>query len=79
MGGLWSGIARRGMRLRCCAGVAWVTVAGDARDHILEAGQGVVLRSGGRLVVQALGNQDLIVVVGGDHADREDGHAWIGR
>lgn len=35
-------------------GVAWVTQEGDRRDHILRAGQQVVLARHGRVVVQAI-------------------------
>ncbi len=44
----------RGMRIRARHGLLWVTEEGNARDHILGAGETLTVGHGGRTVVQAL-------------------------
>jgi len=46
------------------AGTAWVTQAGDHRDHVLRAGRSLSLHPGARVVVQVLGNEALAVECG---------------
>lgn len=41
--------------LRVIGGTAWVTQAGDHRDHVVRAGRALTVRAGARVVVQALG------------------------
>lgn len=43
----------RGTRLRCDEGEAWVTQAGDDRDHLLSVGLCLPLKRTGRVVIQA--------------------------
>lgn len=45
--------------LRVASGTAWVTQAGDHRDHVVRAGRALTVRAGGRVVVQALGGGEL--------------------
>jgi len=47
-------VKRNGLRVRCRSGRLWVTQAGDSRDHLLGAGQEVLLLRGGRVVIHAL-------------------------
>lgn len=44
----------RGVRLRCLEGVCWVTREGDARDHVLRAGEAYSVDGPGRVVVWAI-------------------------
>lgn len=39
--------------LRCISGTLWVTQEGDARDHVLNAGEEFVIETPGVVVVQA--------------------------
>ncbi len=43
-----------GTRICCQAGLCWVTLEGDSRDHILRAGSSFEIRSSGRVLVTAL-------------------------
>ena len=45
---------RTGVRIRCRSGRLWVTQAGDPRDHLLGAGQELLLTRRGRVVITAL-------------------------
>ncbi|BDG10559.1 DUF2917 domain-containing protein [Anaeromyxobacter paludicola] len=49
-----------GARVRCESGELLVTQAGDPRDHVLQAGQEVRLRSRGLVVAWALADSVLI-------------------
>lgn len=40
--------------LRIASGTAWVTQAGDHRDHVVRAGRTLTVRGGARVVVQVL-------------------------
>lgn len=42
-------------------GVAWVTQEGDRRDHILRAGQAVAPARHGRVVVQAIHRDGVVI------------------
>ena len=42
-----------GVRMTCLSGTLWVTFNDDPQDYLLTAGQHVVRRSQGRLVVEA--------------------------
>ncbi len=44
----------RGMRIRARQGLLWVTEEGNARDHIVGAGETLTVGHAGRTVVQAL-------------------------
>jgi hypothetical protein len=44
----------QGMRIRARAGTVWVTEEGEARDHVVDAGDTLVVARPGRTVVQAL-------------------------
>lgn len=45
----------RGAAIEVLAGTAWITQAGDLRDHVLPAGASLAPRRGGLVVAQALG------------------------
>lgn len=44
-----------GARLTATRGTLWVTQDGDGADHILQAGESLVVRQAGRTLVMALG------------------------
>ena len=46
-------VEREGVRMTCLSGALWVTCQDDLQDYQLTEGQHFVLRSPGRLVVQA--------------------------
>lgn len=43
-----------GRQLRCLSGLVWVTIGGDARDHVLWPGQELEIESWELVVLQAL-------------------------
>ena len=43
-----------GTRIEARSGTVWVTEEGDRDDHIVAPGQTLVVRNGGRTLVQAL-------------------------
>ncbi|QKS29476.1 MAG: hypothetical protein FAZ92_00632 [Accumulibacter sp.] len=45
----------RGVRVTCTAGVAWLTVAGEAGDILLTAGESHRVRSNGLALLEAIG------------------------
>lgn len=51
-----------GRVIQCLSGIAWVTQENDARDHILGAGEELLIQSPGLVVVQALRSARLIVL-----------------
>lgn len=54
-GALWSHrVHSRGLTLTCHEGWVWLTREGDAQDHVLAAGDTVLLDQPGLVVVQAL-------------------------
>lgn len=42
--------------VRCLSGTAWITMAGDPRDYVLQPGEQILLRGQGLAAMQALGN-----------------------
>ncbi len=48
-------LAARGVRITCTAGIAWLTVAGEAGDILLAAGESHRVRSNGLALVEAIG------------------------
>lgn len=50
----------RGVTIRCLNGIAWLTVAGEADDCFLTAGQEHRLGSDGLALVEAIGSQATI-------------------
>lgn len=44
---------QRGLQLRVLSGSAWVTQAGDPRDHFLQSGQSLELQPGSLAVISA--------------------------
>lgn len=61
-GGTWSAVPpQRGLCLRSDSGLLWVTIAGDARDHLLHSGERLCLPAGRKAVVQALSDSVLRV------------------
>lgn len=47
----------KGAVVRCLAGTAWLTVVGDAKDCILEPGQGRRLENNGLALIESMGKQ----------------------
>ncbi len=45
-----------GRRISARTGILWVTEEGSRKDHIVNAGDAIILRRSGRAVVQALRN-----------------------
>jgi len=45
---------RRGAEIRCSRGALWVTQPGDPTDHILRAGEGMIVSRPGSILVEAL-------------------------
>ena len=43
-----------GTRIQACRGTVWVTEDGDLDDHIVAAGESLVVTRGGRTLVQAM-------------------------
>lgn len=61
-GAMWSAVpGRGGLCLRSAAGLLWVTVAGDAQDYMLSAGEQLCLPAGRKAVAQALADSILHV------------------
>lgn len=48
-------VQARATRIRCTAGVLWLTVTGDPADIVLHAGQSYLVRSDGRVVIESQG------------------------
>lgn len=48
-------LSARGARITCTAGIAWLTVAGEAGDILLAAGESHLVRSNGLALVEAIG------------------------
>ena len=65
---------RAGLRVRCGAGHLWVTQQGDARDHLLGAGDSFTSRLSGEIVVTALAASRVSLLPGGrfvaEHSNR---------
>ncbi|WP_242393848.1 DUF2917 domain-containing protein [Anaeromyxobacter oryzisoli] len=47
-------VRRGGAAVECLAGLVWVTFEGDPADHVLAAGDALVVGRKGRLAMQAL-------------------------
>jgi len=47
-------VPRQGVRITCLSGTLWVTCSGHPKDYLLTAGQYFLLRSRGRLTVDAM-------------------------
>lgn len=54
VGAAASARGRRGVRVRCLAGMVWTTRSGDPRDHVLRAGDTLDAGAGVRIAVQAV-------------------------
>jgi hypothetical protein len=73
-----AGTLPAGTRFDGVAGHAWLTVAGDPVDHLLQPGGSHVLRRSGRVVVEALGAVEF-VVRSVAHASRRSDSDWSRR
>jgi hypothetical protein len=51
--------AKKGSTIDCVDGSLWVTLEGDPEDHILNAGQALMLKSRGKVVVGAFKDASL--------------------
>jgi hypothetical protein len=45
---------RHAIVIQCCAGILWLTIAGDAEDYFLRAGESVTCRKDRTVVIEAL-------------------------
>jgi hypothetical protein len=45
---------QRATAIQCHAGMLWLTIAGDAEDYFLCAGESIVCQKGGAVVVEAV-------------------------
>jgi hypothetical protein len=48
-------LSARGVRIRCTSGVVWLTIAGEAGDIFLAAGDSYLVRSRGLALLEAIG------------------------
>lgn len=55
-------VCRSTVQVRCVAGTAWITTAGDTRDVVLGLGQIHVARHGDRLFINGMPQCRLLVV-----------------
>ena len=62
----------RGKRIVSRLGVVWVTEEGDVKDHIIGPGDSLVLRRGGRALVQALEAASISIADGPANEERAD-------
>ena len=53
--------AGRGLRITCCAGAVWLTVAGELDDVFLLAGQSHDVHGRGLVLLEGLGNARVTV------------------
>jgi hypothetical protein len=61
-GSIWSAVpGRAGLCLEGGAGLLWVTVAGDAQDHLLRPGERLRLPAGRKAVAEALSDSIMCV------------------
>jgi hypothetical protein len=60
----------RGTRIASTMGIVWVTEEGDVKDHIVGPGDAIVLRRGGRALVQALQAASISIGDGPANDDR---------
>lgn len=51
-----------GTRLRAVSGVLWVTIDRDLQDHVLQAGDSLVIESSQAVLVTALGRRSTLAV-----------------
>lgn len=51
----------RGWGIRCTAGIAWITVAGEAADIFLAAGESYRIPGAGTVLVEAVGSGSIRV------------------
>ena len=51
-----------GTRLRAVSGVLWVTIDRDPQDHVLQAGDSLVIESSQAVLVTALGRRSTLAV-----------------
>ena len=65
----------RGTRVRAVAGTLWLTIDGDLRDLVLQAGQSLVIDTPRRVLVTTLGGP----ATAGVCAARRAPPAWLGR
>jgi hypothetical protein len=48
-------LSARGVRIRCTSGVVWLTIAGEAGDIFLAAGDSYLVRGRGLALLEAIG------------------------
>lgn len=48
-------LSARGVRIRCTSGVVWLTIAGEASDIFLAAGDSYLVRGRGLALLEAIG------------------------
>jgi hypothetical protein len=62
----------QGVRIASRLGFVWVTEEGDGKDHIVGPGDAIVLRRGGRALVQALQAASISIGDGPANDERAD-------
>ena len=50
----------RGLAVECVRGTLWITFEDGGRDHVLEPGERIPVKAGGRMVIEALKTSELV-------------------
>ncbi|MDX1971880.1 MAG: DUF2917 domain-containing protein [Candidatus Sumerlaeia bacterium] len=61
--------ARKGLLITVCCGEIWLTLEGDAFDHILKSGDFLIVTHRGRMVVESLYSNGAICQLSGCVSD----------
>lgn len=61
--------ARKGLLITVCCGEIWLTLEGDAFDHILKPGDSLIVSHRGRMVVESLASNGAICQLSGCVSD----------
>lgn len=70
----WSAGRARSLALRCHTGTLWVTLRGEAGDHILQAGDSLRLTGVRDILIGALAPTTLDIT--SEHLATETGHGY---
>ena len=49
-----------GLAVECVRGTLWITFEDGGRDHVLEPGERIPVKAGGRMVIEALTTSELV-------------------
>lgn len=50
----------RGLAIECVRGTLWITFEDGGTDHVLEPGERIPVRGGGRMVIEAMAASELV-------------------